>query len=75
MTQGTILLTLSSIMAIFGSAGLTATNDLAYLVILVTAIIGVLSGALISDEEAKEAQAREECKTRQLAERFNNLKK
>ena len=62
-------------MAIFGSAGLTATNDLAYLVILVTAIIGVLSGALISDEEAKEAKAREEFKNRQLAERFNNLKK
>ena len=75
MTQGTILLTLSSIMAIFGSAGLTATNDLAYLVILVTAIIGVLSGALISDEEAKEAKAREEFKNRQIANRINNLKK
>lgn len=60
MTSGTTVLTLSSICAIFGSAGLTATNDLAYLVILVTAIIGVMAGGLITDEEAKQAKAEKE---------------
>ena len=64
MTSGTTVLTLSSICVIFGSAGLTATNDLAYLVILVTAIIGVLSGALITDEEAKQAKAEKEFNNR-----------
>ena len=64
MTPGTLALTLSSIMAIFGSAGLTATNDLAYLVILVTAIIGVMAGALITDEEAKQAKAEKEFNNR-----------
>ena len=60
MTSGTTVLTLSSICAIFGSAGLTATNDLAYLVILVTAIIGVMAGGLITDEESKQAKAEKE---------------
>ena len=60
MTTGTTVLTLSSICAIFGSAGLTATNDLAYLVILVTAIIGVMAGGLITDEESKQAKAEKE---------------
>ena len=60
MTPGTTVLTLSSICAIFGSAGLTATNDLAYLVILVTAIIGVMAGGLITDEESKQAKAEKE---------------
>lgn len=64
MTSGTTVLTLSSICAIFGSAGLTATNDLAYLVVLVTAIIGVMSGALITDEEAKQAKAEKEFNNR-----------
>ena len=64
MTPGTTVLTLSSITAIFGSAGLTATNDLAYLVVLVTAIIGVMSGALISDEETKQAKAEKEFNNR-----------
>lgn len=64
MTQGTIITALSTVTAIFGSAGLTATNDLAYLVILVTAIIGVMSGALICDDEQKQKQATEEFKQR-----------
>lgn len=64
MTQGTIITALSTVTAIFGSAGLTATNDLAYLVILVTAIIGVMSGALITDDEQKQKQATEEFKQR-----------
>lgn len=64
MTQGTIITALSSVTAIFGSAGLTATNDLAYLVILVTAIIGVMSGALITDDEAKQAKAQKEFNNR-----------
>lgn len=64
MTQGTIITALSSVTAIFGSAGLTATNDLAYLVILVTAIIGVMSGALITDEEQKQKQTAKEFKQR-----------
>ena len=64
MTSGTTVLTLSSICAIFGSAGLTATNDLAYLVILVTAIIGVMAGGLITDEEAKQAKAEKEFNNR-----------
>ena len=64
MTPGTTVLTLSSICAIFGSAGLTATNDLAYLVILVTAIIGVMAGGLITDEESKQAKAEKEFNNR-----------
>ena len=60
MKTSSIIFTLSAVMAIFASAGLTATNQLPYLVILTTAIIGLITGGLIADDEAKQEQTRKE---------------
>ena len=51
-------------MTIFASAGLTATNELPYLVILTTAIIGLITGGLIADDEARQAEAEKEFSNR-----------
>ena len=55
---------LSTVMAIFSSAGLTATNELSYLVILVTAIIGMITGGVIADDEQREARSQKEFNNR-----------
>lgn len=60
MKTSSIIFLLSSTMAIFAAAGLTATNKLPYLVILVTAVIGLMTGGLIADDEQREAKARKE---------------
>ena len=64
MQKSTFIMLLSTVMAIFGSAGLTATNELAYLVILTTAIIGMISGGLIADDERREREAQKEFNNR-----------
>jgi hypothetical protein len=64
MKTSSIIFTLSSLMAIFAAAGLTATNQLPYLVILTTAVIGLITGGLIADDEAKQEQAQKEFSNR-----------
>lgn len=64
MKTSSIIFTLSAVTAIFASAGLTATNQLPYLVILTTAIIGLITGGLIADDEAKQEQAQKEFNNR-----------
>lgn len=60
MKTSSIIFTLSSLMAIFAAAGLTATNQLPYLVILVTAVIGLMTGGLIADDERRDAEAQKQ---------------
>lgn len=64
MQKSTLIMLLSTVMAIFSSAGLTATNSLSYLVILVTAIIGMITGGVIADDEQREARAQKEFNNR-----------
>lgn len=64
MKTSSIIFTLSAVMTIFASAGLTATNELPYLVILTTAIIGLITGGLIADDEARQAEAEKEFSNR-----------
>lgn len=64
MSKSTIIMLLSTVTAIFASAGITATNDFHYLVILTTAIIGVISGGLIADDEQRQARAQQEFNNR-----------
>ena len=64
MQRSTLIMLLSTVMAIFSSAGLTATNELAYLVTLTTAIIGLIAGGLIADDERREAEAQKEFNNR-----------
>ena len=60
MKTSSIIFTLSAVMAIFAAAGLTATNQLPYLVILVTAVIGLMTGGLIADDERRDAEAQKQ---------------
>lgn len=64
MKASTIIFALSTVTAIFGCAGLTATNQLPYLVIMVTAVIGMIAGGLIADDEAKHEQSQKEFNNR-----------
>ena len=64
MNQAKAITILSVLTAIFGCAGLTATNDLAYLVILVTACIGMIAGVAIMDELERQAEAEKEFNNR-----------
>lgn len=60
MKTSSIIFTLSALCTIFSSAGLTATNQLPYLVILTTSVIGLITGGLIADDEAKQAKYEKE---------------
>ena len=66
--RSTVILTISSLSLIFNTAGLTATNDLAYLAGMVVCILGLFAGALQSESETLEAKADQE-----FADRLNNI--
>lgn len=66
MSKSTVIMALSGLTAIFGAAGMAATNSLAYLSILVVSVIGLIAGALIADDEQRQAEA-----DRQFSNRLN----
>lgn len=66
--RSTVTLTISALSLIFNCAGLTATNDLAYLAGMVVSVLGLFAGALISESETLEAKADQE-----FADRLNNI--
>jgi hypothetical protein len=70
LQQSAIVLALSAVLLITSAAGFTATNDLSYLVIMVTAAIGGLAGLVMASEEAADERAELEFK-----ERLNNNRK
>jgi hypothetical protein len=67
--QSPYIIVLSLILLISAAAGFTATNESAYLVIMVTAALGGLAGLVIASEE--DAQERELLEFKQ---RLNNRK-
>ena len=66
--RSTVILTVSLLSTIFNCAGLTATNDLAYLAGMVVSVLGLFAGALQSESETLEAKADQE-----FADRLNNI--
>ena len=70
LPSSAIVRVLSLILLISSAAGFTATNDLSYLVIMVTAAIGGLAGLVMASEEAADERAELEFK-----ERLNNNRK
>ena len=64
LQSSAIVLTLSLILLIASAAGFTATNDLSYLVIMVTSVIGGLAGLVMASEEAREERELNEFKQR-----------
>ena len=64
LQSSAIVLVLSLILLIASAAGFTATNDLSYLVIMVTAAIGGLAGLVMASEEAREERELTEFKQR-----------
>ena len=66
--RSTVILTIASLSLIFNTAGLTATNDLAYLAGMVVSILGLFAGALMSEQETLEAKA-----DREFADRLNKI--
>jgi hypothetical protein len=66
--RSTVALTISFLSLIFNTAGLTATNDLAYLAGMVVSILGLFAGALMSESETLEAKA-----DREFADRLNKI--
>lgn len=70
LQQSAIVLALSAVLLITSAAGFTATNDLSYLVIMVTSAIGGLAGLVMASEEARDERAELEFK-----ERLNNNRK
>lgn len=70
LQSSAIVLTLSLVLLIASAAGFTATNDLGYLVIMVTATIGGLAGLIMASEELREEREMNEFK-----QRLNNNRK
>ena len=66
MSKSTIVTTLSYLIALLSTAGLVATSNLAYLVIMTVSCIGILSGAIMADDEMRQAEA-----DRQFTNRLN----
>lgn len=64
MSKSTIVLALSFVLLIASAAGFTATNDLSYLVIMVTSAIGGLAGLVMASEEAANERRAQEFKHR-----------
>ena len=70
LQSSAIVLALSAVLLISSAAGFTATNDLGYLFIMITAAIGGLAGLVMASEEARDERAELEFK-----ERLNNNRK
>lgn len=70
LQQSAIVLALSAVLLITSAAGFTATNELSYLVIMVTSAIGGLAGLVMASEEARDERAELEFK-----QRLNNNRK
>lgn len=70
LQSSAIVLALSAVLLISSAAGFTATNELSYLVIMVTSAIGGLAGLVMASEEAQDERTELEFK-----ERLNNNRK
>ena len=66
MSKSTIVTVLSYILLISSAACFTATMSVAYVTIMVLSILGMVSGALMADDELKQAEA-----DRQFTNRLN----
>lgn len=51
--NSTVVLSISALFLIFNTAGLTATNEQAYLAGMIVSVLGLFAGALISDSETE----------------------
>jgi|TARA_R100000479_G_scaffold99767_1_gene49557 hypothetical protein len=66
MSKSTIVTVLSYILLISSAACFTATMSVVYVTIMVLSILGMVSGALMADDELKQAEA-----DRQFTNRLN----
>ena len=66
MSKSTIVTLLSYLMALLSTGFFVATSDLAYLVIMTVSCIGILSGAIMADDEVRQAET-----DRQFTNRLN----
>lgn len=57
MTKSTIVTLLSYTLLLLSSIGFVATMDLAYVVIMTTSMIGVVAGAIMHDDETRQAES------------------
>ena len=68
MSKSTIVTVLSYVLLISSAACFTATMSVVYVTIMVLSILGMVSGALMADDELKQAKA-----NRKFANRLNNI--